>query len=145
GNCIWLTDSAQDMFAKLMAVRDELMPDYFEFFTDKIMPEAEPMEAKKQLALEITRQFHGTTKAQAAQKNFEQTFQKKTPEFKQTIKAKDNLMLTIAGLVGSNSEAKRLINQGAVDVNSQKINDPNLKLKTGDKLKIGQKTFVKIV
>ncbi|OGD58976.1 tyrosine--tRNA ligase, partial [Candidatus Beckwithbacteria bacterium RIFCSPLOWO2_02_FULL_47_23] len=34
GNCIWLTDSAQDMFAKLMAVRDELMPDYFEFFTD---------------------------------------------------------------------------------------------------------------
>jgi len=145
GNCIWLTDSAQDMFAKLMAVRDELMPDYFEFFTDKIMPEAEPMEAKKQLALEITRQFHGTTKAQAAQKNFEQTFQQKEPEYSEEIIAQSTLVKTLIDKVGSASEVKRLIVAGAVDINESTIHDINAKVKTGDKVKIGKKTFVKIV
>src|SRR3989344_5809435 len=95
GNCIWLTDTATDMFGKLMSIKDEVMPDYFEFFTDKIMPEAEPMEAKKQLALEITRQFHGTTKAQAAQKNFEQTFQQKEPEYSEEIIAQSTLVKTL--------------------------------------------------
>jgi tyrosyl-tRNA synthetase len=144
GNCIWLTDSAEDMFAKLMAVRDELMPDYWEFFTDKNMPKGEPLAVKKLLALEITNQYRGLAKAKEAQKSFEQTFQKREPEYKETIKAKANLMLTVASLVGSNSEAKRLINQGAIDVNSQKIGDSNLKLKAGDNLKIGQRIFVKI-
>lgn len=144
GNCIWLTDSAEDMFAKLMAVRDELMPDYFEFFTDKDMPKGEPLAVKKQLALEITGQYHGLAKAQAAQKSFEQTFQKKAPEYKQIVKAKDNLMLTVASLVGSNSEAKRLISQGAVDINGVKASDALATVKSGDKLKVGQRIFVKV-
>lgn len=144
GNCIWLTDSAQDMFAKLMAVRDELMPDYFEFFTDKAMPQGEPLTVKKQLALEITKQYHGLAKAQAAQKSFEQTFQKKAPEFKKIIKAKENLMLTVAQVTGSNSEAKRLISQGAVDINGVKTSDALAAVKQGDKLKIGQRIFVKV-
>ncbi len=145
GNCIWLTDTAEDMFGKLMSVRDELMPDYFEFFTDKSLPQGEPLTVKKQLALEITKQYHGLTKAQAAQKHFEQTFQKKAPDYKQTIKAKANLMLTVASLIGSNSEAKRLIQQGAVDINSVKARDPAAAVQVGNRLKIGQKTFVKIV
>ncbi|MBU2051905.1 hypothetical protein KKH13_01720, partial [Patescibacteria group bacterium] len=117
---------------------------YFEFFTDKIMPEDDPLTVKKQMALEITRQYHGMTKAHAAQKQFEQTFQKKQPEFKQTIKAEANLMLTIAALVGSNSEAKRLISQGAVDINGAKAADPLASVKTRDKLKIGQRIFVQV-
>ena len=145
GNCIWLTDSAQDMFAKLMAVRDELMPDYFEFFTDKIMPEAEPMEAKKQLALEITRQFHGQNQAQAAQKRFEQTFQKREPKFEKKIQLGDNLLYTVAQIVKSNSEAKRLIKQGAVDVNGMPLKELIASLKTGDKIKIGKKWFGKVI
>jgi len=145
GNCIWLTDIAENMFGKLRAVRDELMPHYFEFFTDKTMPQGEPLTVKKQLALEITKQYHGLTKAQAAQTHFEQTFQKKAPEYKQTVKAKTNLMLTVAGLVGSNSEAKRLIQQGAVDVNGEKMKKNNLKLKIGDKIKVGQRIFVQVI
>lgn len=144
GNCIWLTDSAFDMFAKLMAVRDELLPDYFEFFTDKALPQGDPLSVKKLLALEITGQYHGPTRAQAAQKHFEQTFQNKAPEFKKTIKTQINLMLTVAQVTKSNSEAKRLINQGAVDVNGAKA-DLETKIKAGDKLKIGQRTFVKLV
>jgi len=145
GNCIWLTDTAKDMFGKLMAVRDELMPDYFEFFTDKSMPQGEPLKIKKQLALEITKQYHGQTKAQAAQKHFATTFQQKTPKYTQTIKSAATIAGTISPLVGSNSEAKRLIKQGAIDLNEKTISDPNLKPKPGDKLKIGKKTFVKVI
>ena len=144
-NCIWLTDTANDMFGKLMAVRDELMPDYWEFFTDKTMPKEEPLAVKKQLALEITSQFHGAAKAQASQKHFETTFQQKAPEFKQTVKAKANLILTVASLVGSNSEAKRLIQQGAVDVNGAKASDGTAAVRVGDKIKVGQRTFLKVI
>lgn len=144
-NCIWLTDTAEDMFGKLMGVRDELMPDYFEFFTDKNMPQGEPMNVKKQLALEITAQFHGLSKAQVAQKHFEQTFQHKEPEYKQTVKLQENLIQTISQITKSNSESKRLIQQKAVDLNNQTVTDFNQSVKIGDKLKIGQKTFVKII
>ena len=77
-NCIWLTDTAEDMFGKLMTVRDELIPEYFEFFTDKSAPQGNPLTVKKQLALEITKQYHGDAKAKNSQTHFEQTFQKKS-------------------------------------------------------------------
>ncbi|MCX6816504.1 MAG: tyrosine--tRNA ligase [Candidatus Beckwithbacteria bacterium] len=145
GNCIWLTDTAEDMFAKLMAVRDELMPDYWEFFTDKTMPKNDPLTVKKTLALEITSQYHGLNNAKVAQKHFEQTFQQKAPEYKETIKFKENLIKTLAQITASNAEAKRLIIQGAVDINNLKTTDLYAPLKIGDRLKIGQKTFVKVV
>jgi tyrosyl-tRNA synthetase len=144
GNCIWLTDTAEDMFGKLMAVRDELMGDYWEFFTDQTMPQGEPLAVKKQLALAITRQYHGLTLAQAAQKQFEKNFQQKQPEYKQSIKLKENLIKTVAQITGSNSEAKRLISQGAVDINGIRA-EINSTVTIGDRLKIGQKTFVKVV
>ena len=103
------------------------------------------MAVKKILALEVVKQIHGTAQAQTAQNNFEQTFQQKTPEYKQKIKAQANLMLTVAQIAGSNSEAKRLIAQGAVDVNGVKANDGTVTMRAGDKLKIGQKTFVKVI
>jgi len=109
------------------------------------MPEAEPMEAKKQLALEITRQFHGQNQAQAAQKRFEQTFQKREPKFEKKIQLGDNLLYTVAQIVKSNSEAKRLIKQGAVDVNGMPLKELIASLKTGDKIKIGKKWFGKVI
>ncbi|MDZ7586766.1 MAG: tyrosine--tRNA ligase [Patescibacteria group bacterium] len=145
GNCIWLTDTAEDMFGKLMGVRDELMPDYFEFFTDKSLPRGNPLNVKKQLALNITTQFHGEKKAQAAQKHFEQTFQKKSPEYTQTVKLQSDLITTLAQVCGSNSAAKRLIQQKAIDINEQTVTDFNQSVKVGDKLKIGKKTFVKVI
>jgi len=143
GNCIWLTDTAENMFGKLMSVRDELMPDYFEFFTDKNMPQGDPLNVKKLLALEITKQYHGQAKAQAAQKNFEQTFQQKAPEFKQKLKLQENLITTLAQAAGSNSEVKRLISQGGIDVNGVKAG-PETKIKSGDKVQIGKKQFYEI-
>jgi len=139
GNCIWLTDTAEDMYAKIMSIRDELMPDYWELFTDQTMPQGEPMAVKSQLALEITRQYHGLAQAQAAQKNFKQ------PDYQKKIKLKPTLIATIAEVVGSNSEARRLILAKAIDVNGQTATDLNQALKSGDNLKIGKKIFVKVV
>lgn len=152
-NCIWLTDSAKNMYAKLMRTKDDLIPDYFEFFTNRLMTEVknlrksvpDPLTEKKALALDITSQFHGDKKAQTAQRQFEQTFQKKAPKFTQTVKQGTNLVTTVAKLVGSNSEAKRFISQGAVDINQQTIKNFDHSLKPGDKLKVGKKIFVKVI
>ncbi|MFH0943139.1 MAG: tyrosine--tRNA ligase [Candidatus Beckwithbacteria bacterium] len=144
-NCIWLTDTAKDMFGKLMSIRDELIPNYWEFFTDKSMPIGNPLTVKKQLALEITSQYHGDSGALAAQINFETTFQKKAPEFKQTVKQGSNLVETIAKIAGSNSEAKRLIRDGAVDINNITVKDINAGTAVGDKIKIGKKVFRTII
>jgi len=145
GNTVNLTDSPNDIFGKIMALPDSLLPLGFELLTDMDQPETEPMTAKKILALEVVKQIHGEKSAHAAQKNFEQTFQKKAPEYKQKIKAQANLMLTVAQIAGSNSEAKRLIAQGAVDVNGVKASDGTVTMRAGDKVKIGQKTFIKVI
>jgi len=152
-NCIWLTDSANDMYGKLMGVNDELIPDYFEFFTDRPIKEisnlrkniSDPLNEKKQLALTITTQFHGIKKAQQAQSRFETTFQKHKPQFNKTVKNKSSLLATISPIVDSNSQAKRLISDGAVDINGQTIKTFNHKIKVGDKIKIGKKTFCKVI
>jgi len=149
-NCIWLNDTPQDMYAKLMAVNDELIPDYFEFFTDKPMDEIQalrksmpdPLNQKKALALNITAQFHGQAKAIKAQNDFTQTFQKKAPLYQQKLKTQNSLIATVAQLVNSNSQAKRLIADRAVSINQQTITDFNYRPKIGDQLKIGKKTFV---
>jgi len=155
-NCIWLTDTANDMFGKLMKTQDQLMPDYLEFFTDKPIEEIKkleqslksgkthPMEVKKQLAFDITSQFHGQKKAQAAQAHFEKTFQKREPEYKTAIAPQPTLAATISKTVGSTSEAKRLIKQGAVDISGATVHDPTRKIRGGERIKIGKRTFVKV-
>jgi len=155
-NCIWLTDSAKDMFGKLMQTQDQLMPSYFEFFTDKPMQEVnqlkkdlktnrvDPMKTKKQLAFTITAQFHGQAKAKTAQSHFATTFQKKSPEYTKKVACQSTLAGTIAQTVGSKSQAKRLILQGAVDINSQTVKNLDHSVKAGDKIQIGKKTFVKV-
>src|SRR3990167_4087469 len=145
GNCIWLTDTADDMYGKLMSIKDEVMPDYWEFFTDQDMPMGEPIEVKKKLALEITNQYHGSSKAAAAQKDFATTFQKKTPIFDQSVKDQGTLAATITPLVGSSSQAKRLISQKAVDLNGQTTTTFDQKVKKGDQIKVGKKIFVTVL
>jgi tyrosyl-tRNA synthetase len=145
GNTVNLTDSPEDIFGKIMALPDSLLELGFELLTDLDFPKGEPMAAKKILAFEVVKLLHGEADARAAQKHFEITFQKKEPEYKDTIKLQDSLIKTLAQVTGSNAEAKRLIAQGAVDINSSKVTSINAEVKRGDHLKIGQKTFVKVV
>jgi len=166
-NCIFLTDTPGDMFGKLMGVRDDLMADYFEAFTDKPMDEIKelnkkikaggvnPMDVKKDLAELIVDDFRGREKAREAREGFENVFQKKQePEEVKTVEIENEGMTLMEmvsefGPVRSRSEAKRLIEQGGVEVNGEKIEDPFTKITAGKDegalVKMGKKDFVRFV
>ena len=167
GNCIWLTDTAEDMYGKIMKVQDALIPDYFEFFT--IVPmtkvreikialaegEVNPMDYKKQLALEITSQFHGEDKARVAAKEFKKVHQEretptKMPQFpleKLSVNPLNPIDLLVeTQLCSSRSEAKRLIEQGAFKLNNQAIQQfSNVTIKPADIIKAGKRQWLKFI
>ena len=81
----------------------------------------------------------------SAKVSFEKTFQKRDPNYTKTVAIQKSLTYTIAQEIGSNSEAKRLINQGAVDVNNNAVRNPTHKVNVGDNIKVGEKIFLKVV
>ncbi|MBI4157722.1 tyrosine--tRNA ligase [Candidatus Woesebacteria bacterium] len=157
GNAIWLEDEPGDMFGKAMSIKDNLIINYFTLATN--WPEEEiqkrrvlldkgenPMRIKLELAHQIVSELHNKKAADEAKKDFEKTFRKGEPEYSQQIEAKGALAGTISSFtsLASISDAKRLIRQGGVDVNGKTVNDPNLKVKSGDEIKVGKKTFLKV-
>lgn len=146
GNCIWLDDTSDDMFGKLMSISDEQIKPYLEALTElplEIMTKEGPLSAKKKLAYDVVFQIHGEKNAMEAQEKFEKTFQEKKPDYETKIRLEKNLAQTITPFttLASISDAKRYISQGAVDVNGKTITDPTYQPKIGDKIKIGTTTF----
>lgn len=161
GNAIWLTDSASDMYGKVMSLKDELIVEYFLLATD--VPDSEikeiekkvattPMEEKKKLAYIITAQFHGDAEAEKAQQEFEKVVQhKEKPEDIETLHIKDGIALTQVlvenKIVSTVSEAKRIIEQHGVKIDDVKIDNPFLNTGTinnGALLQVGKRTFYKL-
>ena len=158
GNCIFLTDPPNDMYGKLMAIKDELLKDYYEFFTDVNLDSldlSDPLTAKKKLALNITAQFHGVKLAQKAQTHFKTVFQSKKlptkmPKFEiSKLKLPINIidLLKQTKLTDSRSEAKRLVQQGGVKLNQKKISQvsASLNLKKNDIIQLGKRRFIKFI
>jgi tyrosyl-tRNA synthetase len=151
GNALFLDSKPEDFYVGIMSFTDELILLGFELLTE--LPLAgvdekikhDPMTQKKTLAFEVTKTVHGDSNAKKAQEYFEKTFQKKAPTYNQKVKLKDNLVNTISQVVSSKSEAKRLISQGAVDVNEKTSTNPIMKIKLKDKIKVGAHTFLIVV
>jgi tyrosyl-tRNA synthetase len=155
GNAIWLDDNPNDMFAKIMAINDDLLNQYFILGTnadtetiEKLKAGNNPMNIKKRLAKIIVTELHSADDARKAQENFEKTVQKKEIPLniaKVEIPKNESLftLLFMAG-IKSNSEAKRLINQGGISINNRRVEGQNSKLEEGI-LKIGKRKFIKIV
>jgi len=130
-NYIALNDAPKDMFGKIMSISDELMFKYYELLTQsdlKAVKAMHPKEAKVALALELTERYHGKEEAQKAKEEFEKVFAKKDipddiEEFKISgegeIKLED--LLVNSGMASSKNEARRLIEQGGVKIDSQKV------------------------
>ena len=145
---------SEEMFGKIMSVSDELMFQYYELLTDEDLGKIKalhPMEAKKKLAEEIVRQYHGADKAQAACRDFENKFQKRDPftELKvETKKLKPDLceFLVSEKICPSKGEYKRLLEQGAIEVNGTRINSLGFKLIPNKeyRIKVGKKRFLKV-
>lgn len=154
GNAIWLEDSPEDMFGKVMSISDDLIEQYFTLATNTPISEIvemkdeiinTPMIVKKKLAKIIVSELHSNEKAEIAQNHFEKTFQDKDPNYDTKVENKENLLNTISDGKLSKSQAKRLISEGAVKVNSVTENNPSAKVKSGDKIKVGNKTFIEVL
>lgn len=162
GNIISLLDKPEDMFGKIMSLKDELITKYFLLATDmsfseiskieKSLKEGEnPMVYKKRLGREIVTLYHNENKALKAEENWEKTFSKKEiPEEVEEIKIQKNTLLVDvmvnSKIVSSKSEFRRLIEGGAITrlEDNKKIEDFNQKSEEGV-YRVGKKRFVKII
>ncbi|MCF6765609.1 tyrosine--tRNA ligase [Thiotrichales bacterium 19S3-7] len=140
GNYVGIAEAPDDIFGKLMSISDDLMWRYFELLSTKSMEEIQalkeeakngrnPRDIKIILAKEIVARFHSQSDADKAQENFINRFQKnqipdKMPEYVFDIGTEGVMipnMLKEAGLVSSTSEAIRMIKQGAVKIDGEKV------------------------
>ncbi|MDO8486688.1 MAG: tyrosine--tRNA ligase [Candidatus Curtissbacteria bacterium] len=162
GNYIGLSEEPANMFGKVMSIPDDLMIKYFLLLTDVPKERVErlrqdrlrpslatkpPKEWKEALAVELVKMYHGEKTAEKVRENFERVFsQGKLPEKMPEIKSAGTILQTtvIAGIVNSASEAKRLIEQSAMEINGQTVNRWDQKDKPGDTLKIGSHKFFKL-
>lgn len=153
GNCIWLTDPAEEIFVKIMSMSDDMISTYYELLTDipleeiKSLDPTKPIENKKRLAFDITRQLHNQVAAQNAQAHYENVISAKAVDANATpIKITGNLIETLknAGLGISNSDIKRTIEQGGVEVDGVKLTDPLAPI-TGSEIKFGKSIRRKLV
>ena len=162
GNYVGITEPPADMYGKLMSISDALMFRYFELVTR--VPEDEiaalrtlhPMEAKKHLARTVTGMYHGEAGAAAAEAAFSRVVQgREVPDNVDlvTIKTASDgepiwKIVVLAGLAASNSEARRQIQQGAVEVEGSRVADPNERVMASMKsrlLQVGKRKFKRFV
>ena len=169
GNYIGVFDEANDMYGKVMSLPDELIARYFELLTDisreKLAEikevlnnkDSNPMTIKKQLAWEIVAQYHDRKAANNAASEFARVFSKgELPEDIPVLEIeKANLedgkmwivkLIAVSGLVDSNSQARRMIKQGAVSIDDEKYEKINIDIEVKDDMviKIGKRRFARI-
>ncbi len=162
GNYIGITESADDMFGKLMSISDELMWKYYEVLSDKDLEEIKelqksvdegslhPKKAKEMLALEIVERYHDSNKAQKAKVEFDKVHSKKElpsdmNEYALSAPIWIAKALNEIGLESSTSQARRDIKQGAVKIDGQKCQDEQLQLQKGEYiLQVGKRKFAKV-
>ena len=165
GNYIGVSEPANVMFKKVMEIPDNLIIKYFELATDehpdivdKIKEQLKngknPRDVKFEIAKIITGLYHSDEEVKESIKFYDAAFSKKSiPENIPEIKMNDSIkhlediiqLLIDDNFIQSKSEIRRLISQGGVQINGEKINEISAILNNGDVIKIGKKKFVKIV
>lgn len=164
-NYIGITDAPNDMFGKIMSISDDLMWRYYDLLSfrpleevaqlkQKVADGANPRDIKIELAQELIARFHSQADAEAAYQDFVQRFQKNAipddmPEV--TVALTDGAiaignLLKEAGLVGSTSDAMRMIKQGAVKIDGEKVDDPRLSItEAGERVyQVGKRKFARV-
>jgi len=168
-NYIGINETPFDMYGKIMSIPDKLMISYFSLLTDISYPELEqieknlkenlihPRDIKKKLAKEIVKIYHGYNFANEAENHFEQVFQEKMdPEKLQVLaipseELKEKKMwivklIKMTKSLSSTGDVIRIIEQGGIKINHEKITNKNidLKIEDGDILRVGKLNFYQI-
>lgn len=165
GNYIGITDPPGEMFGKVMSISDDLMWRYFELLSFRPLADIaalkagmdegrNPRDIKFELAAEIVTRFHDRAAADGAQAEFISRFQKGAmpDEIEEVTVASNggNLgiahLLKEAGLVSSTSEAFRMIKQGAVKIDGERVDDRDTSVKSGTShvYQVGKRKFAKV-
>lgn len=164
GNVINITDSPDEQYGKVMSMHDNQIINYFTLATDVSREtiagygkdlrggRVNPKTIKEKLAFEIVRRYHGEKAAEKAAEKWEKLFSKKEtsgdlPALAVRSKTMSTMdLILVSGVVKSNGEARRLIEQGGFEMNGKKIRNPKeiVKPKDGDTVKIGKKSFLRI-
>ena len=154
-----LTDQPEEMYGKLMSVPDKLTVRYYELLTSAAPDELaavksggmHPMEAKKRLARTIVAEYHGEDAARRAEPYFESKFQRReVPATAQVYRIAEDLwiceLMKQLQFSSSNSEARRLVSQGAVRVDGRIITDVNFRFVPGEHkvLEVGKRRVARI-
>ncbi|MRG27387.1 tyrosine--tRNA ligase [Laceyella tengchongensis] len=170
GNYIGVDEEPNNMYGKAMSIPDELMVKYFELATDLSLEELEelkqgladgtihPRDAKMRLGRTLVRMYHGEQAAQEAEHHFKTVFQQRDlpddmPEVQvNAADLEDGRMWIVAllsklGLVATNGEGRRMIQQGGVRINQEKVTDPQAKVEVQDGMvvQVGRRKFAKVI
>jgi tyrosyl-tRNA synthetase len=162
---IWITDEPDEMFGKVMSLRDDLMPHYFEWATDLPLAEIRsllaalergelhPRDAKERLARQVVGELHSPEDADTAAAAFGRQFrQRERPVVEPTVLERNGAaefpiveLLERLELAKSRSEARRLVSQGAVRIDEQKATlDTRVRMDSETFLQVGPRTFRQI-
>ena len=165
GNYVGITEPPGEMFGKLMSISDDLMWRYFEVLSFRSLDDIEnlrkrvgdgmnPRDAKFELGMEIVARFHDDAAAEAAKQEFIARFREgampdEMPEL--TLETEDGTLglahlLKAAGLVSSTSEAFRMIKQGAVRIDGERVEDRSLTIDAGSTnvYQVGRRRFARV-
>jgi tyrosyl-tRNA synthetase len=150
-NCIYIEDEPSEMYGKIMSMKDELVPTYFEVVTD--VPQADiphivgqhPKEAKMRLAREIVTMYHSADAAQKAQEDWRSTFSEGGIPADMPTTNPGKLRDIVEGV--SMSELRRLVEQGAITKmgSSEKVMSIDEEVRSGEVLRIGKHRFLKVI
>lgn len=166
GNYIGIAEAPKEIFGKTMSVSDDLMWRYYDLLSFRSTAEIvqlrgdveggrNPRDVKVMLAMELVGRFHGTRAAEEALADFEARFQRNAipddlPEVRVAVGAAGMPVFQVvkqAGLTGSTSEAMRMIDQGAVKLNGERVDDKGRLLAAGETvvLQVGKRKFAAVV
>lgn len=168
GNYIGISEAPNDMYGKTMSIPDELIIRYFELVTDEHPDSIEamksdieqdkvnPRDLKMKLAKEVVKLYHGEEKALEAEQYFKSVFQNKNipddiAEMEVSIEECEEGLFFIPKIVTglklspSTSEARRLLKQGGIKLNGEKVENDKIALETGDIIQVGKRKFAKII
>ena len=166
-NYIGISEPPEEMYGKVLSIPDRLIYRYFELATDvptKTLPEkqkgaeADPRNAKHDLAWVIVRMYHGEDAARAARKHFERTVIRQEvpddlPELRPDVDASGTVglldLMRQAEFTKSNGQGRRLVQQNAVSIDGEKVDDPTLQIDVQEQapfvLKVGKRRYVRVV
>lgn len=164
GNAVGVTEPPDEMFGKLMSISDELTYRYYELLTDRTPAEIaalragaddgtlHPKRVKQDLAVQIVSDFHSPREAEAARDRFEAVFARGTvpdemPSFTASSPMRMLDLLTSSGLARTRNEGRRLLSQGAVSLDGERVRQDVAVAAPADGavLKVGKRRFLRVV